>query len=98
MGERKVKFMSIKVRLIVVPLIIVLIGILGMTAISSYLTRESIMTGMREDGINMSKQLVERLEENTKSIQMLEDALDESILSSAKTIKLNEENLNSSFF
>lgn len=98
MEKSKGRSMSVRVRLMIVPLIVVLIGILAITIISSYFTRSSIMDEMRIDGINMSIQLVERLEENDKSVRMIENMLDESIISSAKTIKLSEENLSSLFF
>ena len=54
---------SIKVRLLIIPLVYVLAGVLIVGGISSFLTRQSLMTEMKENGFSTSQRFVDRLED-----------------------------------
>ncbi|HHX60034.1 MAG TPA: methyl-accepting chemotaxis protein [Epulopiscium sp.] len=93
----KIKIATIKTRLIVIPLIVVLIGVSAMTAISTYFTRASLLAEMEANGIQTSKQFIDMMAYNTKSLDVVNLMLEDKIKTGAKTIKLNKEKLNNGF-
>jgi len=92
------KSRSIKRKLITVPLFVVLTGVVGMAFVSSYFTRTSSMQEMQTNGIHISEQIIERLEDNATSLMVINNMLDDKITTAAKIVSLNDENLNSLFF
>jgi len=72
---------SIKVRLLIIPLICVLVGVLLIGAISSYLTRDSLLTEMRENGFSSSQRFVDRIEDNTEAVKTMNEMLESQIRS-----------------
>jgi methyl-accepting chemotaxis protein len=72
---------SIKMRLLIIPLICVLAGILFIGAISSYLTRDSLLAEMRENGFSSSQRFVDRIEDNTEAVQTMNEMLESQIRS-----------------
>lgn len=93
----KTKNKSIRTRMIVVPLIVVLIGVSFMVGISSFFTRLSLLDEMKDNGVQASEQFIERLENNAKSLEVINNMLDDKIKTAAKTVALNKENLNNAF-
>ncbi len=94
---KKDKQKTIKTRLIVIPLIVVLIGISAMTAISSYFTKESLETEMTENGLQTSKQFIDMIKHNTKSLEVIDAMLEDKIKTGAKTVRLNKDKLNNGY-
>lgn len=72
---------SIKMRLLIIPLICVLAGILFIGAISSYLTRDSLLAEMRENGFSSSQRFVDRIEDNTEAVKTMNEMLESQIRS-----------------
>lgn len=72
---------SIKMRLLIIPLICVLVGVLFIGAISSYLTRDSLLTEMRENGFSSSQRFVDRIEDNTEAVKTMNEMLESQIRS-----------------
>lgn len=88
---------TIKVQLILIPLIVVLIGVSAMTAISYYFTKTSLQAEMRENGLQASKQFIDMIGHNTKSLQVIDNMLEDRIRTGAKMVRLNKEKLDNSF-
>ncbi|MBC3900173.1 HAMP domain-containing protein [Acetobacterium malicum] len=68
-------------RLLIIPLICVLAGILFIGAISSYLTRDSLLAEMRENGFSSSQRFVDRIEDNTEAVKTMNEMLESQIRS-----------------
>ncbi|WP_050739177.1 methyl-accepting chemotaxis protein [Acetobacterium bakii] len=83
---RNVKWRSIKVRLLIIPLVCVLIGVLVIGGLSSYLTRESLLNEMRESGFSASQQFVERLADNSEALSTVNDMLETQIRSMSNIV------------
>ncbi|MDO9490672.1 hypothetical protein, partial [Acetobacterium sp.] len=75
------KTKSIKMKLLIVPLICVLVGVFSIGAISSYLTRDSLLAGMRENGFSSSQRFVNRIEDNTEAVKTMNEMLESQIRS-----------------
>lgn len=95
-GE-KAKRGSIKVKLIVIPLILVLVAIAGIGVVSSYFMRASLLNEMESTGYKLSEKFISRMEDNSKSLATINKMLDEKITSTAKAVVRNQNNLNSEF-
>ena len=95
-GEKR-KQSTIRTRLIVIPLIVVLIGISAMASVSAYFTRASLLAEMRENGFQTSEQFIDMLGDNTMSLEVINMMLDDKIKTASETVKINKENLDNSF-
>ena len=84
---------TIKVKLIVIPLIMVLIAIVTIGVISSILIRNSLLNEMESNGYILSDKFVSRMEDNADSIEVINHMLDDKIRTAAKTVVRNKDNL-----
>lgn len=84
---------SIKVKLIIIPLILVLIAIAGIGGVSSYFMKNSLLGEMERNGFYLSQKFISRMEDNSRSLETINNMLDEKIKSAAKTAIRNQGNL-----
>lgn len=84
---------SIRFKLIVIPLILVLIGISAIGGISAYLTRSSLLNQMREDGLEIVDQVASQIEANSISIQAIEEMIGDRIREAGRLVISNQDNL-----
>lgn len=91
--KKRAKQGSIRKQLIIIPLIVVLVGIAGVGAISSILTRNSLLNEMRQSGLKQSADFLSRMEDNDMSVSVMNNLLDEKILMSANIIRSNQDEL-----
>ncbi|AKL94648.1 methyl-accepting chemotaxis sensory transducer [Clostridium aceticum] len=85
---------SIKSKLIVIPLIVVLGTLAGVGIISSYFTRTSLLNQMREDGFYIAEIFVDRLEDNSRALETINMMLEEKITSVGRDVVRDRRNLN----
>jgi methyl-accepting chemotaxis protein len=88
---------TIKVKLIILPLTLVLISIAGIGAVSSYLMKQGLLNEMQQNGFDASQKFIKRMEDNSRSLETINTMLDDKISSAAKTIILNKNNINSEY-
>ncbi|MBI4858528.1 MAG: HAMP domain-containing protein [Acetobacterium woodii] len=91
------KSKSLKVRLLIIPLLCVLAGVLLIGAISSYLTRDSLLSEMRENGFSSSQRFVNRIEDNTEAVQTMNEQLEAQIRSVGNIIIGNRGSINDAY-
>lgn len=84
---------SIKVRLIIIPLIVILLGISSIGIISYYFTKQSLLTELRESGLSTSAEFIGRLEDNTESLRVINNMIENKIITAGNTVKISRENL-----
>ncbi|MBZ2174621.1 hypothetical protein K8M07_05100 [Schnuerera sp. xch1] len=85
---------SIKVRLLIVPIIMVIIGIAAMGTISTYNTKQSLLNEMRENGQFTLDEFISRMEDNSKSLEAVNNSIENQIRIAAKSIMKLEGELN----
>ena len=95
--KRHTNIHSIKVRLLVFPILVVMFVVIGLTMLTNYNAKESLLSLMGHDGIIMLEEFVKRLEDNTRSLEVINDFFDNHIRTVAKTVMLMEEELNNEF-
>lgn len=86
MTEKVKKRGTIRTRLIVIPLILVLIGLSGVGAISSYFMKESLLDEMRKNGQITSERVVKEFEDSSELIEAINDMLDNKIRMAGETV------------
>lgn len=85
---------SIKKKLILMPLLIVLIAIVGVTITSSYMMREGLQEEIKHNIEFISETVIERLIENQKTLEILDSMLEIRIRNVGKTVLENEDKMN----
>ncbi len=84
---------SIKTRLLIIPLSLLLIGFILVGSVSSYLTMESLSDQMKEDAIFVSEQFASKVSDNQESLDTINFLLEDSIRGIGKTVISNQEGL-----
>jgi len=84
---------SIKVRLIVLPLLIVLIAISGIGVASSLLIKNSLLNQMRVEGLELSHQAATQLEVATISLNTIHNMVENNIRSVGRMTIANRDNM-----
>ena len=88
---------SIKVRLIIIPLIVVLLGISAIGIVSYNSTKQSLLNEMKENGLSTSLDFIRRLEDNARSIELINSMIEDKIRTSANITKSNRDDLDNKF-
>lgn len=87
------KATSIKRKLTFLPLVVIFIVMATIAILNTYFMRLSLLTDMKNNGIHLSETLVTRLNDNAKSLEVVDTMLEETIVMAARTIIRNQENL-----
>lgn len=88
---------SIKTKLIVIPLIVVFIVIASIGIFSSYFLRTSLRDEMENNGVYMAERFIANIEDNYRSLEIINDFLDNKIKSAGKMVMGNENMLSNEF-
>ncbi|WP_373481681.1 methyl-accepting chemotaxis protein [Acetobacterium sp.] len=91
------KSKSIQVKLLIVPLICVLAGVVMIGVISSYLTRNSLLAEMKENGFSSSQRFVDRIEDNTEAVKTMNEMLESQIRSIGNIVIDNRASINDGY-
>ncbi|MGO1369031.1 hypothetical protein [Senegalia sp. (in: firmicutes)] len=78
---------SIKVRLLVIPIIVIILSIFAIGAVSSLMVRNSLISQMKENGEFLLKQFSSRIEDNTNSLDVINDSIENDIINASKVIE-----------
>jgi methyl-accepting chemotaxis protein len=90
---KKEKLKSIKVKLLYVPLMIVLIGVIGMAIISSIFVRNSLLNEMRTNGFIIMENIIDRISDNIVALETINTTLEDKIRVAANIVIRNQNNL-----
>lgn len=93
--KRSNKRSSIKVKLIVIPLILVMISIAVIGVASSVFLRNSLLDEMKSNGYILSNKFINRMQDNAQALETINQMLDDKIRTTAKTVIRNGDNLSS---
>jgi methyl-accepting chemotaxis protein len=88
------KSKSIQVKLLIIPLVCVLAGVVMIGGISSYLTRNSLFEEMSRNGFTSSQRFVDRIEDNTEAVKTMNEMLEAQIRSVGNIVISNQGNIN----
>lgn len=92
LNKRKKGKTSIRVKLLIAPILIVMLTLAGVTLISTFSTRESILNEMSRNGQIILEEFISRLEDNSRSLDVLNESVEDQIRIVAKAVMgLNNE-------
>lgn len=77
---------SIQTKLLIIPLLVVILSVGTIGAISSYMTKKSLIHQMKDDGQFLLEQMVSRMENNTNSLKAINDSIENNIINANKTM------------
>ncbi|OLS01646.1 methyl-accepting chemotaxis protein [Tissierella creatinophila] len=95
--QKQGKRASIKVKLIIIPLLVVLLGISAIGTISYYSTRKGLLNEMKENGLATSENFIGRLSDNKQSLEFINKMIEDKIRTAANTTILSKDNLSDDF-
>jgi len=91
------KSSSIKTKILIIPLIIILVGVIVMGGISSYIARENLLDEMKSSGAARLEQLESRVNDNVKAVNNINESLTDKIQMTGNMIVRNQLRLSSGF-
>ncbi|WP_051412233.1 methyl-accepting chemotaxis protein [Halonatronum saccharophilum] len=88
---------SIKFKIVVIPIILLLVGILVVSLVSLFFMRASLLDQMREEGYNLSNQIISQIEDNNNSLDTVNELIEDKIRDTGNLIVSNRENLSNEY-
>ncbi|WBW99130.1 methyl-accepting chemotaxis protein [Oceanirhabdus sp. W0125-5] len=88
---------SIKIKLVIIPLLVVSLSIVGIGAATAYLGVTSLISQMKSDSMNVMAQVIQRMNDNNQSLKTITKMLDNKITMVGRMITSNEEELSNDF-
>lgn len=86
------KINSIKFKLTILPLIILFLAFSFLTAVSAYITRTATINRMKQDGLNLTRQMAKRIEQSALAYNALNEQVEDKIRATGRLI-LNQQNI-----
>ena len=77
---------SIKIKLTIIPIILIIISVAAMSVLSSITTKNSLLSEMRKNGQFILEQFVQRLNDNSKSLETINQMIEHEIIETVNTI------------
>jgi len=84
---------SIKRKLILIPLILVLVAIASIAFLSSYLMRKDLINQKKESGYDLAEQAVSWIQDNASSMSIINDMLEDKIRVAGKSALMEQDHL-----
>ena len=86
---------SIKVRLLVLPILVTIAAIVAMSFISSSISKQELFKQMEADSESLVKQVITRLDDSQQYLNFVEKDIDDELAFAAKTVSRMGDNVNS---
>ncbi|SKA98337.1 methyl-accepting chemotaxis protein [Caloramator quimbayensis] len=84
--KKKLNFNSVKTKLTFIPLFILLIAFVFITVMSSFIVQKSAIRLTKDDGLNLTRQIAKRIEQNKQAYNSLNEQIDEKIKTACKIV------------
>ncbi|WP_408956140.1 methyl-accepting chemotaxis protein [Natroniella sp. ANB-PHB2] len=88
---------SIKFKIVGIPIILLLIAILVVSIIALQFMRSSSLEQKREEGYNLSNQIIGQIEDNNNSLETVNELLEENIKNTGDLLLSNQDNLSNQY-
>lgn len=95
--NKKKKQGSIKTKLIVLPLIIILLGVIIMGGVTTYISRKNLIDEMKSSGLATMHQLESRVIDNQRALDQINNNLEEKIYMTGRLIVRNQLSISSMY-
>ena len=91
------RFNNLRVKLIVVPLLMLYIAVFALASITYSLVQKNMIAEMQRLGLDIADQALTRIQESNRALTTIEGVLDGRVLGTARTVITNRLMLNSDF-
>ena len=91
------KFTTIKVRIVVVPLLLLSLAIVALAAATVTYIRINMLREMEQSSFQLAEQLAERIADNSEALAVVEQTLEDKILSVGQMVITNKWSITSAY-
>lgn len=88
---------SLRGKLIFVPLVLIFLGVIGISLISSMILRTNLISEMQSSGLYNSMRFIERITDNNETLNIVNTEVEGKIHSANRVVASNEENMSNQF-
>lgn len=92
-NKDKTKMKSIKTRLLIIPIGVVVLSIVVIGIISNYIAKDSLIQEMNKNGEFISKQFIDRIEDNLNSLNIVNNSIENDIRKVTNSLRGIKNNL-----
>lgn len=82
---------SLRRKLIVIPLLLIFLGASGIGVFSSVILKNSLVDELENSGLYSSKRFIERISDNSETLKIVNNEMEEKIHASNRVVASNEE-------
>ena len=82
---------SLRRKLIVIPLLLIFLGASGIGVFSSIILKNSLVDELENSGLYSSKRFIERISDNSETLKIVNNEMEEKIHASNRVVASNEE-------
>lgn len=97
MPKTNQKKKSVKTKIVYAPLLIVLLAVIAIASASSFLLRKSMLNQMKSQGIIFVEEVTKELNNNYKSLEVINTSIENKIRETATLIEKNKKNLSNNY-
>lgn len=91
----KVRIMgSLRFKLVIVPLLLIFLGVAAIGLVSSYYAKANLLQEMSRNGRYVAERFIERISDNQKTIEIVNEQMAERIKTANRLVLVNEASLN----
>lgn len=88
---------SIRTKLLIIPLLILIIGIGSISFISSFYMQQSLLSQMQKNGYSISQLIDSHLQDNLEALNKVNQMLGDKIISTGNIVIENQENMSNEY-
>ncbi|RAK11768.1 methyl-accepting chemotaxis protein [Halanaerobium saccharolyticum] len=85
--------LSFKVKFIIIPIVLILIGVSGIGFLATSLLQENLFEEQYNNSLNLAEQVEMQVADNSNSLKTIDRMLEEKIEAAANVVTLNRDNL-----
>ncbi len=96
-GRYMRKKSSLRGKLILIPLVLIFLGVTGISIISSVISRSSLINEMENSGLYSSKRFIERITDNHETLKIVNTEIESKIHSANRVVASNADVMSNQF-
>lgn len=96
-SRARTNFNSLQFKLVIIPLVLIFIGVAAIGAVSSYFSKANLQQEMSRNGLYVANRFIERLSDNQKTIQIVNEQMQERIKTANRLVLINEGSLDNQY-
>ncbi len=93
----KFNYHSIKVKLLIIPIVLLLVGIIIIGGAASNFLENNLLEQKRAEGLRLTEQVARQISDNSTAVSRVESVIEDRIYNISQLVIANEEELDNQF-